>query len=165
MYFAGKIFFMLPSQGETQATIDNRSGDFTTSNSIRNKLQASTHAGTWSGFPQRAAATPGTCSTSMQKKYLSETPLVPKSLPLQHQMEVICEPLEGYNPLLPLNLGFCQHPFSHGARETQLMLLPMAWQSCLLLSSLCFERLTPFRINQPWMLWIVLLVPERASWS
>lgn len=67
-YFAGRIlfFFMLPSQDETQTRTDNFRGDFTISNTMRNKLQGSTHAGTRSGFPQRAAAMPG---TSLQKYF------------------------------------------------------------------------------------------------
>lgn len=150
------LFFMLPSQDETQTSeSDNCCSDFTTSTSMRNKLQASTHAGAWSGFLQRAAAMPGTCNTSLQK-YFSETSLVLKSLPLQHQVEVIYEPLEGKSRLLPASPGCCQHPLPHGS-----------WCSspCLLLSSMCFERLTPFRINQPCMLQIVSLAPGRASWS
>lgn len=67
-YFAGRIliFFMLPSQDETQTCTDNFRGNFTTSNTMRNNLQGSTHVGTRSGFPQRAAATPG---TSLQKYF------------------------------------------------------------------------------------------------
>lgn len=67
-YFAGRIlfFFMLPSQDETQTRTDNFRGDFTTSNTMRNKLQGSTYVGTRSGFPQRAAAMPG---TSLQKYF------------------------------------------------------------------------------------------------
>lgn len=56
---------------------------------------------------------------------------------------------EGQSPLLPLSLGFYQHSLPHGTRGTELMLLPTVWQMCLLLSSMCFERLTPYRINQP----------------
>lgn len=44
-----------------------------------NKLWGSIHACTKPCFPQRAAAMPGACSTSLQKRYCSETPLVPKS--------------------------------------------------------------------------------------
>lgn len=60
-------------------------------------------------FPQKYAAVPGACSTSLKKGYCSETPLVPKSPPsLQPQMEIIYEPLNHQSPPPPPRLAFYQ---------------------------------------------------------
>lgn len=72
---------MPPSQNESQTCTDKCSDDLQLLMQEEIKLQGSIHAGTKSCFPQRAAAIPGACNTSLQKRYCSETSLVPKSLP------------------------------------------------------------------------------------
>lgn len=75
------FFFMQPSLDDSQVCTDKCSSD------LQLLIQQEISYGVASmlvrslAFPQRAAAMPGARSTSLQKRYCSETSLVPKSRP------------------------------------------------------------------------------------